>query len=163
MSRDISIGIPEVIEVASHRLVGGALTEGGVQWSSEVSTVTANTDHEVLKLTLDDGEHVGRLNMLEFNLTLALRAGSVTADVRYKWQARNRDAATWVDLHDYITKVDIGITYLEYTVSGYRLIRVTNLDVYPFEIRLVIQSNEAAPGVATARVKNSSHVKVEMN
>ena len=144
-----------------HRLVGGSLTEDGIQWSAEVSTIDANTDYTVLSLVLDNGL-TGNIQLLEFGLTLAIEAGSTTADVNYKWQARIKDAATWADLHDYFTKVDIGTSYVEYSVGGYVLAGRANLDKYPIEVRLLIQSNEASPGVATAKVKNSSYVKVEL-
>jgi len=143
-----------------HHLVGGDLTEGGVQWSDEVVTVAADEDKEAFSLTLDKG-WIGDIATLIFGLTLALKAGSATADVKYKWQARNKNG-TWVDLHGYFTKANIDTTYIEYTVSGYLIAGVTNLDTYPIDIRLVIQSNETTPGVATAKVKNSSYVEVEL-
>jgi hypothetical protein len=158
-------GRPLTIDMPSwgfiHRLVGGNLTEDGIQWSDEVSTVAADEDKEVLNITLDNGQ-VGDLKTLIFGLTLAIKAGSSTADVKYKWQAKNKDSSTWVDLHGYITKADIGTSYKEYTVSGYRIEGVTNLDKYPMEVRLVIQSNETSPGVATAKAKNSSYGQVEL-
>ena len=144
----------------THKLVNGNLTENGIQWSSEVSTVDADTDYEALpSLTLDNGQS-GDILKLELGLTLAIKAGSTTADVKYKWQARNK-GGTWVDLHAYITKVDIGTDYKEFTVSGYKF-PVINLNTYPIDIRLVIQSNEITPGVATAKVKNSSYAEVEL-
>ena len=143
----------------THRLVDGNLTEDGVQWSGEVSTVNADTDYEVLKVSLDNSQ-MGILEKLILGLTLAIKAGSTTADVKFKWQARNK-AGTWVDLHDYVTLVDVGTSYVERTVSGYKL-PATNLDSYPIDIRLVIQSNEITPGVATAKVKNSSYAEVEL-
>ena len=142
-----------------HRLIGGNLIPDGIQWSSEVSTVDANTDYEVLNLTLDN-DQVGNLVKLELALTLAIKAGSTTADVKFKWQARNK-AGTWVDLHDYVTFADVGTSYVERTVSGYKFPAI-NLDSYPIDIRLVIQSNEVSPGIATAKVKNSGYVKVEV-
>ena len=141
------------------RLIGGTLTENGIQWSGEVSTVDANTDYTVLELALDNRQ-IGDLEILEFGLTLAIKAGSTTADVKFKWQARNK-VGTWVDLHDYVILADVGTSYVERTVSGYKF-PVTNLDSYPIDIRLVIQSNEVSPGIATAKVKNSSYVKVEV-
>lgn len=156
--RPLVIGVPAWS--LTHRLVGGNLAEDGIQWSDEVSTVNADTDYEVLSLALDN-DQVGDLHALIFGLTLAIKAGSATADVKYKWQARNKNG-TWVDLHDYITKADIGTSYKEYTVSGYRVAGVTNLDKYPLDVRLVIQSNETTPGVATAKVKNSSYVEVQL-
>jgi len=146
-----------------HYLVGGDLTEDGIQWSDEVSTVGADTDTEVFKLTLNNTQ-TGKINRLTFGLTCALKAASATADVKYKWQARNYGASTWVDLLDYQTKADIGTSYVEYTVSGYLIAGVTNLDSYPIEIRLVVQSNESAAdgGECTAKVKNSSFCLVEL-
>ena len=143
----------------THYLVDGDLTEDGIQWSNEVSTVNADTDYEVLKVGLDNSQ-IGILEKLTLGLTLAIKAGSATADVKYKWQARNKNG-TWVDLHDYFAKADIGTTYIEYTVSGYKF-PVTNLTTYPIDIRLVIQSNEISPGVAMAKVKNSSYVEVTL-
>ena len=143
----------------THHLVDGDLATDGVQWSTEVPTVAANEDKEVFNLTLDN-DQVGELEKLTFSLTLAIKAGSDTADVKYKWQARNK-GGIWVDLHDYITIADVNTTYVERTVSGYKL-SATNLDTYPIDIRLVIQSNETTPGVATAKVKSSSHVGVTL-
>jgi hypothetical protein len=34
----------------------------------------------------------------------------------------------------------------------------TTLNVYPIDLRLIFQSNETTPGVATVKVKNSSYV-----
>ena len=144
-----------------HHLVGGDLTESGVQWSAEVSTVLANTDYTAFSLVLDNGL-TGDIQELLPGLTLALKAGSTTADPKYKWQARIMNAATWIDLHGYITKADIGTNYVECSVGGYVLAGKANLDKYPIEVRLVIQSNEASPGVATAKIKNSSYVGVEL-
>ena len=143
----------------THQLVDGNLTEDGVQWSGEVSTVNADTDYEVLKVSLDNSQ-MGILEKLILGLTLAIKAGSTTADVKFKWQARNK-AGTWVDLHDYVILADVGTSYVESTVSGYKFPAI-NLDSYPIDIRLVIQSNEVSPGIATARVKNSGYVKVEV-
>lgn len=142
-----------------HPLVDGDLTEDGIQWSAEVVTVTADTDYTVLELTLDNGQ-IGDILKLDPGLTLAIKAGNATADVKYKWQARN-EGGTWVDLCGWFTKADIDTTYIEYTVSGYKF-PVANLTTYPIDVRLVIQSNETTPGVATAKVKNSSFVKVEL-
>jgi hypothetical protein len=144
----------------THRLVGGELASDGVQWSTEVATVAADEDKEVLNLELDN-DQVGDIANLVFGLTLAIKAGSATADVKFKWQARNK-GGTWVDLHDYVTLADVNTTYVERTMSGYLLDGVANLDSYPLDLRLVIQSNETTPGVATAKVKNSSYLGVNL-
>ena len=144
--------------IFTHRLVGGNLSSDGIQWSTEVVTSGANEDKEVLNSTLDN-DQVGDIAHLVFGLSIAIKAGSATADVKFKWQARNR-GGTWVDLHDYVTIENIGTVYVERAMSGYLLAGVSNLDSYPIDIRLLIQSNETAPGIATARVKNSSYVSV---
>ena len=160
MSKAISLVAGDVLlSLGIQHLVDGDLAESGVQWSPEVSTVDANADYVVLEKTLDNGQS-GDIFEIVLGLTLAIKAGSATADAKFKWQARNK-AGTWVDLHDYVTLVDVGTSYVERTVSGYKF-PATNLDSYPIDIRLVIQSNEISPGIATAKVKNSGYVKVEV-
>ena len=39
-----------------YRLVSGNLTTDGIQWSSEVPTVDADTDYTILELTLDNDQ-----------------------------------------------------------------------------------------------------------
>jgi hypothetical protein len=153
---------PLPVEYLLHRLVGGDLAEDGIQWSPEVVTVDADTNYEVLNIELDDTVHQGSIVELEFVLSLALKAGSATADVNYLWQAKSSGGSDWVDLHSVITKADINTTYQEYTVSGYRIAAVTNLDKYPLSVRLLVQSNETTPGVATAKVKNSAYVRIKL-
>ena len=160
MSKAISLVAGDVLlSLGIQHLIDGDLAEGGIQWSSEVSTVDANTDYVVLEKTLDNGQS-GDIFEIVLGLTLAIKAGSATADAKYKWQARNK-AGTWVDLHGGVTLIDVGTSYVERTISGYKF-PATNLDSYPIDIRLVIQSNEITPGVATAKVKNSSYAEVEL-
>jgi hypothetical protein len=143
-----------------HRLVGGDLASDGVQWSDEVPTVAAGEDTVAFNLALDNDQK-GSISCLTFGLTLAIKAGSATADVKYKWQARNK-GGTWVDLHSYITIADVDTDYVERTMSGYLLSGVENMDSYPMDVRLLIQSNETTPGVATAKVKSSGFIIVEL-
>jgi len=101
---------------------------------------------------------LGEMIEVEFGLTAAFRAvSSATADLTYKWEVRNK-GGTWVDLHSAVTKTDIGTTYVEETRSG-RFKTVANFDSLPFEVRLIIQCNEANEG--RAKVKNSSCVRVK--
>jgi len=145
-----------VVEHSEYPLAKGNLTSDGVQWSGEVDTTTAGTDVEVESVTIKPPA-LGALIEVEFGLTAAFRAvSSATADLIYKWQARNQ-GGTWVDLHGAVTKADIGTTYVEETRSG-RFQPVTNFDSLPFEVRLIIQCNEANQG--RAKVKNSSYVRV---
>ena len=140
----------------TQRLVSGDLTSDGEQWSTEVDTTTADTDVVVLEKTIEP-KVKGTIIDVEFGLTAALRAvSSATADLIWKWQARNKDG-TWVDLHSAVTETDIGAAYVEKTRAGY-FTTVANFDEVPFDIRLILQCNELNEG--RAKVKNSSYVRV---
>ncbi len=145
-----------VIEHTEYPLAKGNLTSDGIQWSAEKDTTTADVDVEVESVTIKPPA-LGELIEVEFGLTAAFRAvSSATADLKYKWQARNK-GGTWVDLHSQVTKENIGMTYVEETRSG-RFKKAANFDSLPFEVRLIIQCNEANEG--RAKIKNSSYVKV---
>jgi len=146
-----------VIEHTEHPLAKGNLTADGIQWSAEKDTAAADTDVEVESTTIKPPA-LGTMIEVEFGLTAAFRAvSSSTADLTYKWQARNK-GGTWVDLHSAVTKTDIGTSYVEETWSGH-FKSVANFDSLPFEVRLIIQCNEANEG--RAKIKNSSYVRVE--
>ena len=146
-----------VVEHTGYPFAKGDLTSDGIQWSAEVDTTTADTDVEVESVTIKPPA-LGALLEVEFGLTAAFRAvSSGTADLTYKWQARN-EGGTWVDLHSAVTKTDIGTTYVEETQSG-RFKTVANFGAVPFEVRLIIQCNEANEG--RAKIKNSSCVRVK--
>ena len=146
-----------VIEHTEYPFAKGNLTSDGIQWSAEVDTTTADTDVEVESVTIKPPA-LGTMIEVEFGLTAAFRAvSSATADLTYKWQARN-EGGTWVDLHSAVIKTDIGTTYVEETRSG-RFKLIDNFDSLPFEVRLIIQCNEANEG--RAKVKNSSYVRVK--
>jgi hypothetical protein len=146
-----------VIEHTEYPFAKGDLTADGIQWSAEVDTTTADTDVEVESVTIKPPA-LGEMIEVEFGLTAAFRAvSSSTADLIYKWQARNK-GGTWVDLHGAVTKTDIGTTYVEETRSG-RFKLVANFGSLPFEVRLIIQCNEANEG--RAKIKNASYVKVQ--
>ncbi len=145
-----------VIEHTEYSFAKGNLTSDGVQWSSEVTTTTAGADVEVESVTIKPPA-LGQLIEVEFGLTAAFKAvSSATADLTYKWQARNK-GGTWVDLLTAVTKTDIGTTYVEETRSG-RFKTVSNFNSLPFDVRLIIQCNELNEG--RAKIKNSSYVKV---
>ncbi len=146
-----------VIEHTEHPFARGNLTSDGTQWSTEKDTTTADVDVEVENVTIKPPA-LGKMIEVEFGLTAAFRAvSSATADLIYKWQARNK-GGTWVDLHSAVTKTDIGTTYVEETKSGY-FKAVANFNSIPFEVRLIIQCNEANEG--RAKIKNSSYVRVK--
>jgi len=138
------------------RLVSGALTEDGVQYSSEVTTGAADIDVTVFSKLINPVLE-GRILLVEFGLTADFKAvSSGTADLIWKWQARNKDG-TWVDLHSAVTETDIGTPYKSRTRSGY-FTPETNFQNVPFEVRLILQCNQLNEG--RARVKNSSYTRV---
>ena len=146
-----------VVEHTEYPFAKGDLTSGGIQWSAEKDTTTADVDVEVESITINPPA-LGETIEVEFGLTAAFRAvSSATADLKYKWQARNK-GGTWVDLHSEVTKTDVGASYVEETRSG-RFKTVANFDSLPFEVRLIIQCNEANEG--RAKIKNSSYVRVK--
>ena len=145
-----------VIEHTEYPFARGDLSSDGIQWSAERDTVGAGADVEVESVTIKPPA-LGSLIEVEFGLTAAFRAiSSATADLSYKWQARNK-GGSWVDLHSAVIKADIGTTYIEESRSG-RFKTVTNFDSLPFEVRLIIQCDEVAQG--QAKVKNSSYIRV---
>ena len=90
---------------------------------------------------------------VEFGLAAAFRAvSSGRADITYKWQARNK-GGSWVDLHSAVTKANIGTSYVEEVRSG-RFQLEAGFNALPFDVRLILQCNEADEG--RAKVKNSS-------
>ncbi len=146
-----------IIEHTEYPFAKGNLTADGIQWSAEVDTTTANVDVEIESVIIKPPA-LGVMLEVEFGLTAAFRAvSSATADLIYKWQARNK-GGTWVDLHTAITKANIGTTYVEETRSG-RFKPVADFNSVPFEVRLIIQCNEENEG--RARIKNSSYVRVK--
>ena len=146
-----------VVEHTEYPFAKGDLTSDGIQWSAEKDTTTADVDVEVESVTIKPPA-LGEVLAVELGVTAALGAvSSATADLIYKWQARNK-GGTWVDLHSAVTKTDIGTTYVEETRSG-RFKTEANFDSVPFEARLVIQCNEANEG--RAKIKNSSYVRVK--
>lgn len=146
-----------VVDHTEHPFAKGNLTSDGVQWSAEKDTTTADVDVEVESVTIKPPA-LGAMIEVEFGLTAAFRAvSSATADLTYKWQARNK-GGTWVDLHSAVTKTDIGTTYVEETRSGI-FKTVADFEAVPLEARLVIQCNEADEG--RARIKNSSYIRAK--
>ena len=139
-------------------IVTGDLTATGVQYSAAVDTTTANVDVVVLSKTLDP-KYYGRnvLIAIEFGLTAEFKAvSSVTADLIWKWQARNKNG-TWVDLHTAVTETDIGTTYVSRTRQGKFLVQA-NLNQPGIDIQLLLQCNEANEG--RAYVNAASYVRL---
>ncbi len=140
----------------SMRPVRAQGTITGVQYGDEVVTVTADTDYELLNFkTIDRYPRLrGTLAYVYYNISFELKAGSATADLIWKLQARNKDG-TWTDMCAAQTETNINTTYVEKRIEGFFDIK-TNITEIPFEVRLIFQSNEATPGIGTGRVKNDT-------
>ena len=135
-------------------------TTDGVQYDTEVVTVTINTDYELLLWKSEDNypETKGNLAWVHYNISFSLKAGSATADIKWKLQARNK-GGTWTDMCAEQTETNIGTTYVAKRIKGYLDIK-TNITTAPFEIRLIFQSNEATPGIATGKIKNDTTIRI---
>lgn len=143
-------------EHIEHPFGKGNLTATGVQYSTAVDTTTANVD-VAIETVIVQPPNLGNIVEFEFALTAAFCAVSTaTADLIYQWQARNKDG-TWVNLHVAVTKTNINTTYVEETYSG-RFMPTANFNAVPFDVRLIIQCNEANEG--RAKTKNSSYIKL---
>jgi len=140
-----------------HPFARGGLTADGVQWTPEKDTAEADVYVTVAEALITPPARKMPAEV-ELGLTAAFRAvTSTTADITYQWQARNQGATTWVNLHDPVTLVDVGTTYVEQTRSGYPAL-VANFNTIPFEIRLQLRCNEANQG--RAKIKNSTYVSI---
>jgi len=134
-------------------------TTDGVQYSDEVETVLANTDYELLLWSSEEKTPDTEVILSEayYDFTFELKAGSVTADLKWKLQARNK-GETWIDMCAEQTETDIGVAYVEKTMKGLMDIQA-GINRIPFEMRLIFQSNEAAPGIGTGRVNGSTNIE----
>ena len=139
-------------KVIPARLYGQKKTTGG-----KIEIFLLRNLHDTVWEVLIGGKvKPGTIIEFEFGLACAVKSSGATESVLFKWQARNK-GGTWVNLHSQVTKTDIGTTYVEETRSG-RFKTVANFDSVPFEVRLIIQCNEANEG--RAKIKNSSYVRV---
>jgi len=150
-----SLLLHDLINDVSVYLVGADITSDGVQHSTEVDTTTINTDVVILTKTIEP-KLTGPVVWIYFELLASFKAvSSATADLIWKWQARNKDG-TWVDLHSAVTETDIGTTYLERTRKGY-FATVANLNAVPIDVQLILQCNELNEG--RAKVSAASYVR----
>jgi len=127
----------------SIRPVRAQLTTTGVQWSTEVQSVAANVDVELLNIkTIDRFPRLrGTLSDVYANISIQLKAGTATADLIWKVQARNKDG-TWTDMCAAQTETNINTTYVAKRVEGFFDIK-TNITQIPFEVRVILKSNES--------------------
>lgn len=135
-----------------------ALTVDGVQYSNEKITTTANVNIPVFSATINVHSTgiAGILRGLFLNLEAQFKGVSATADLIWKWQARN-SGGTWVDLHPAVTDTDINTTYLTRIRKGF-FRPILNLTTAPIDIQLLLQANELNGGYG--KVSNNSFVTV---
>ncbi len=123
-------------------------TTDGIQWSTVVESVLAATDVEVLlfKTFTYLPRLRGELGWVYYIINFQLKAGTATADLKWKIQAKNKDG-TWTDMCAEQTETNIGTAYVDKVIKGYLDIK-TNITQIPFELRLIVQSSESKNSVA---------------
>ena len=138
----------------------GTNESDGVQYADEVVTVDADTDYELLLWKSEDKypKTKGKLAWVRYDIYFELKAGSATADLKWKLQARNKDG-TWTDMCAEKTEANINTTYIAKYMKGFLDIK-TNITTAPFEMRLIFQSNETTPGIGTGKIKNSTVIRM---
>ena len=147
----------KLLALASKNYVNApALTADGVQWSDNMDTTTANVDITVFWVKINPPKG-GTIVSLELGLTAGFKAvSSATADLIYKWQGKSVAKETWIDLMAATTITNPSTTEQEKSWSGLFPIIQTDLHIVPFEVRLILQCNEANEG--RGRVKSSSYI-----
>lgn len=144
--------LAQLLAIASlHPFGKGDITSDGVQWSTEVTT-SDGTFTEVESAIIEYGTSAN-IKEIGLALTLQIKSSGAAKFVKFKWQARNK-GGTWVDLHVEVTYAANASVYAEYTYTG-RFKTVANFNKVPFEIRAVIQREDATEN-AIAQLKNSS-------
>lgn len=142
------------------RLVQAQGTIDGVQYGNELGTVNANTEYELLLYKTFNRflKIKGPLAWVEYSIEFQLKAGSETADLKWRLQARDKDGI-WTDMCAEQTADSIRTSYVDKKIAGYLDIK-TNISKAPFEMRLIFQSNESAPGIAIGRIKNTTFIRM---
>lgn len=127
----------------SGRPVRALITGDGVQYSTPVESVAANAYVTLLSyLTSDRYPRLrGTLAYVYVNISIELKAGTATADLKWKVQARNKDG-TWVDMSAEQSLDNIGTSYVADRLEGFFSIQ-TNITQIPLEVKIVIKSNES--------------------
>ena len=122
-------------------------TTDGVQWSIAVETIKAATDVELMLFKTEDffERLEGKLAWVHYLIDLQLKAGTATADLKWKLQARNKDG-TWTDMCAEQPADNVGTAYVAKTIKGYLDIKA-NITQIPFEMRIILQSNESKSSV----------------
>lgn len=131
-----------------------------VQYSSVVSSVTANSSVVVFSTTLGSKEK-GQIEEVYVQLAFAIKAQTTaSADISVKIQAKNSDYDTWQDLCDWITYSDVGTSYDEKQIDGYAKITADKFDRIPFDFRVLMKCDINNEGRIKIKGKRYSYVRV---
>lgn len=137
-------------------------TTGGVQYTTAVSSSGADTDVDLWTFDAHDyfPRLTGSLAWAHYDINLELKAGSTSSDVKWRLKARDRGATGWTNMCALQTETDIGTTYAAKAIAGYLDIQ-DNIENMPFEMKIVMQSNESstASGEAIGRIKNDTIIR----
>lgn len=164
----VFVDINYPVELICRPVSGPVPTGGSAQWSTPATTDgTAATDKNLNFHTYEprmagkvDGKESG--GIVEFGVTIGVKASQATATAKAKLQARNK-GGTFVQIDDngiYGTGFAIGAAEVEKTFAGY-FPTVPDFNAVPFDLGLVFQSDNAT-ALAIARVKNSSYVRASI-
>ena len=131
----------------SMRPVRAQLTADGVQYSTVVESVKANVDVDLLHYkSIDRYPRLrGTLAYVYVNISIELKAGTATADLKWRIQSRNKDG-TWTNMSAEITTANVGTAYVALRREGFFAIQ-TNITQIPLEVRVILQSNESKSSV----------------
>jgi len=140
-------------------------TTDGVQYDS-TGTATTVKDTDIDLWTFDSHDYFseleGNLAWVYYNVSMELKAGSATADLKWRLKARDKGStAGWVDMCAEQTETDINTTYVAKRIEGYVDIQA-GVELMPLEMKVVLQSNESSTGngEGIGRIKNDSFVRI---
>lgn len=137
------------------------MTDGGLQYTAQTTTTTANVDVE---LKNEAGTDFKRPQFIfepeiqqtdgllcEFSIVIAIKGATATADIKITIKAVYFDG-TIETLANQITYIDPGTSYVNKLISGYHLMKQPG-----FSLRFYIQANETNGG--SAKLVNTSYVR----
>lgn len=130
--------------------IRGQGTTGGVQYTTSIATEAASSGKAIWTFDTSDyfSRLAGSLAWVSYEINMQLMAESTSADLTWKLQARDKDE-TWIDMSTGRTIVDVGTSYVARTIQGYLDIQ-DGVSLMPFEMQLVIESNESDEDVISS-------------
>ncbi|MBA7575947.1 hypothetical protein ES708_17783 [subsurface metagenome] len=127
-------------------------TADGVQYDSTgVSTVTSGENVDLW--TFDTADYfprlAGTLAWVHYDIDLELEAANTTADLIWQLQAKDNSTTGWTNMCTARTETDVGTTYASRSITGYLDIQ-DNINLMPFEMKLILQSSEGTAKIVDA-------------